>query len=250
MFLRWYLTKLNSDPTRMEYWEYLDKVGYVAHSAGTSRSGILIRDIRLMHVGRGRRFPLHVDYIFLGACLGYIQDSIMEAVLSHPKLQLQRKIAIVKAINKVIWIQNDLLAKWHTKGIDDEFDSSNEQRQEEVEEPEGYLHGKKVLGDGSSGSEDDSSIRTTSSSGKTSLGRNADDTTSSFAGCPFSGMTIGAQRAEMSRPSLKGMLDEQRQHPPQVVTGNGAPRLHLIDGKVAGREKLDTDFFKSPEKML
>jgi len=27
MFLRWYLTKLNSDPTSMEYWEYLDKVG-------------------------------------------------------------------------------------------------------------------------------------------------------------------------------------------------------------------------------
>ena len=26
-FLRWYLTKLNSDCTRMEYWEYLDKVG-------------------------------------------------------------------------------------------------------------------------------------------------------------------------------------------------------------------------------
>lgn len=27
IFLRWYLTKLNSDPTKMEYWEYLDKVG-------------------------------------------------------------------------------------------------------------------------------------------------------------------------------------------------------------------------------
>jgi hypothetical protein len=27
MFLRWYLLKLNSDPTKMEYWEYLDKVG-------------------------------------------------------------------------------------------------------------------------------------------------------------------------------------------------------------------------------
>lgn len=27
MFLRWYLIKLNSDPTKFEYWEYLDKVG-------------------------------------------------------------------------------------------------------------------------------------------------------------------------------------------------------------------------------
>lgn len=26
-FLRWYLTKLNSDPSKMEYWAYLNKVG-------------------------------------------------------------------------------------------------------------------------------------------------------------------------------------------------------------------------------
>jgi hypothetical protein len=30
MFLRAYLKKLCSDPTQMEFWEYLDKVGYVA----------------------------------------------------------------------------------------------------------------------------------------------------------------------------------------------------------------------------
>jgi hypothetical protein len=27
MFLRWYLTKLCSDPTEMEFWRYLNKVG-------------------------------------------------------------------------------------------------------------------------------------------------------------------------------------------------------------------------------
>ena len=27
LFLRWYLTRLNSDPCKIEYWEYLDKVG-------------------------------------------------------------------------------------------------------------------------------------------------------------------------------------------------------------------------------
>lgn len=30
MFLRAYLNKLCSDPTQMEFWEYLDKVGYVS----------------------------------------------------------------------------------------------------------------------------------------------------------------------------------------------------------------------------
>lgn len=29
IFLRWYLTKLCSDPSKLEYWEYMDKVGYV-----------------------------------------------------------------------------------------------------------------------------------------------------------------------------------------------------------------------------
>lgn len=27
MFLRWYLTKVCSDPTQMEFWRYLNKVG-------------------------------------------------------------------------------------------------------------------------------------------------------------------------------------------------------------------------------
>lgn len=31
MFLRAYLNKLCSDPSTMEFWYYLDKVGYVWH---------------------------------------------------------------------------------------------------------------------------------------------------------------------------------------------------------------------------
>ncbi|CAK4032133.1 hypothetical protein CB0940_11498 [Lecanosticta acicola] len=199
MFLRWYLTKLNSDPTKMEYWEYMDKVG-------------------LMHVGQGRRNPLHVDYIFLGACLGYIQDALMEAILSHPKLHLQRKIAIVKAVGKVIWIQSDLLAKWHLK---DGAEYSSDETSTALEEPEGYLHGKKVLGnnsDESSISGDDSSIHT-SPSGKTSLGRDVDDVDMGEMRCPFSGLARGDQRAEMTRPAMKEMLDETRMHPVTPPTG-------------------------------
>ncbi|KXL48760.1 MAG: hypothetical protein FE78DRAFT_134044, partial [Acidomyces sp. 'richmondensis'] len=95
IFLRWFLTRLTSDPSDVGYWEYLDKVGF-------------------MHVGQGRRNPLHVEYTFLGATLGYIQNAIVEAILSEPNLQIGRKIAIVKAFCKLIWIQNDLLARYHT----------------------------------------------------------------------------------------------------------------------------------------
>lgn len=98
-----------------------------------------------MHVGLGRKHPLHVEYIHLGACLGFIQDIMTEAILSHPRLHLQRKTALIKALGKVIWIQNDLMAKWHVKD-GAEFETGDS----DIEvEREGYLHGKKILGEGS-----------------------------------------------------------------------------------------------------
>ncbi|CRG90234.1 hypothetical protein PISL3812_07277 [Talaromyces islandicus] len=123
MFLRGYLVKLCSDPSKMEFWEYLDKVG-------------------MMHVGQGRQHPLHVEYIHIGACLSFIQDTFTEAILSHPRLQLSRKIALVKALGKVIWIQNDLFAKWYVR--DGQEYAGGEVEQVAIEE-EGYLHGQRMV---------------------------------------------------------------------------------------------------------
>lgn len=212
-----------------------------------------------MHVGAGRKNPLHVDYIFLGVCLGYIQDAFMEAILSHPRLELRRKISIVKAISKVIWIQNDLLAKWHVNDSA-EYEEEEVELDDRGEEGEGYLHGKKILGtvEGS----DTSSM----SSGKThtSLGRSLeelndvvpplpgqqqkkDGSGSPFGGrCPFSGIAASDQRAEMTRPCLKTALDETKLPRPVL---SGAPRLHLVDGKVRGRENLDPNPFGSGESI-
>lgn len=92
----------------------------------------------MMYVGLGRVHPLHVH---LGVCLAFIQDIMTEAILSHPLLSLQRKIALVKALGKVIWIQNDLMAKWHVRD-GDEFTQVG---QEVVIGEEGYLDGKKIL---------------------------------------------------------------------------------------------------------
>lgn len=219
MFLRWYLTKLNSDPTKMEYWEYLDKVG-------------------LMHVGMGRRNPLHVDYIFLGVCLGYIQDSMTEAILSHPTLELSRKIAIVKAIGKIIWIQNDLLARWHVHD-GSEYETADSDMEADAE-PEGYLHGKQVLGESSANSSgDESSVRSTKS-GKTSLGRDKDDIEKhdreAAPRCPFSGIAATDQRAQ---PIRVARSDSVRKHPPP----SGIPRLYLVNGKTVCKEKLPPNPF-------
>ncbi|KAK6542961.1 hypothetical protein TWF694_006896 [Orbilia ellipsospora] len=203
MFLRWYLTKLNSDCTRMEYWEYLDKVG-------------------LMHVGKGRKNPLHVDYVFLGACLGFIQDAMFEAILSHPRLELYKKIAIVKALGKVIWIQNDLMERWHNADGLEYLEDENGRLDDREELREGYLHGKKILGDdgASMGSTSTESSVRSSDSGKTILGRPIEEAThlmaSSGAGrCPFSGM---------AGPTPAGHLEKQRvvmMRPPEHSVVNG-----------------------------
>ncbi|OTA98142.1 hypothetical protein M426DRAFT_70358 [Hypoxylon sp. CI-4A] len=124
MFLRAYLAKLCSDPSTLEFWEYLDKVG-------------------MMHTGRGREHPLHVEYVHIGACLAFIQDTLTEALLSHPRLRMDKKIALVKAIGKVIWVQNDLFAKWYVRD-GDEFSEEMEAQNVELE---GFLHGKKILDD-------------------------------------------------------------------------------------------------------
>lgn len=115
----------------MEFWEYLDKVG-------------------MMHVGQGRAHPLHVEYVHIGVTLSFIQDVFTEAVLSHPRLKMERKIALVKALSKVIWIQNDLFAKWYVRD-GDEFE--DDKLVPEIE-PEGYLHGKKILRDESESGSD------------------------------------------------------------------------------------------------
>lgn len=113
----------------------------------------------MMHVGLGRKHPLHIEYVHLGACLGFIQDIMTEAILSHPRLHIQRKTALVKALNKVIWIQNDLMAKWHVRD-GEEYDAGDK---EDLEiEREGYLHGKKILGGDSESSADESEARTPS----------------------------------------------------------------------------------------
>ncbi|KAH7015018.1 Protoglobin-domain-containing protein [Ilyonectria destructans] len=168
MFLRAYLTKLCSDPSKMEFWEYLDKVG-------------------MMHVGLGRKHPLHIEYVHLGVCLGFIQDIMTEAILSHPRLHIQRKTALVKALNKVIWIQNDLMAKWHVKERDEFLNESDI----EVEK-EGYLHGKRIIGD--------------STESESESGDHPDAPTdhpgdmSSAGVCPFSG--ISASGAGMAKEAV------------------------------------------------
>lgn len=100
----------------------------------------------MMHCGQERLHKLNVEYVHIGACLGFIQDIFTEALMSHPRLSLQRKTALLRAINKIIWIQNDLFAKWR---IRDGEEFADEMSDIILDDKEGYLGEKKILGDGS-----------------------------------------------------------------------------------------------------
>lgn len=196
-----------------------------------------------MHIGHVRRDSIFVEYVFLGATLGFIQEAMFEAILSHKQIDLPKKIAIVKALGKVIWIQNDLMERYHNSD-GAEFDESASKVGSEESDAEGYLHGKKVLGkeldDGISMRSRSSSStgKTTNSSGKTSLGRPIeeakhtngsagaeDDDDEDYKGgsrCPFSGMTL----------QPPGVLDQQRAtstRPPRTPSVERGPKLKRFD---------------------
>lgn len=141
-----------------------------------------------MHVGRGREHPLHIEYIHIGAALSLIQNVLTEAILSHPRLHLSRRIALVTAIGKVIWVQNDLFAKWYVRD-GDEFADEMEQV---MIEREGYLKGKKIIGDSSESDTD----------GDDCPGAAAGADGSAPAGaCPFTGIKTKMEGLRVSDPS-------------------------------------------------
>lgn len=184
-----------------------------------------------MHVCKGgRRNPLFVDYLFLGACLGYIQDSFLEAILSHPRLDLTRKIATSKAITKVIWIQNDLMARWHMKDGDEVQDTSTE--------PENLQPTR--ISPRVPGINEDKASTHSSDSGKTSLGRTEEDVKlgNEHSVCPFSGMS-SSQTFDMTKQRAPKHKLERDSNSNYFVSNNGVPRLQVVDGQVVGKEKLD-----------
>ncbi|KAF7592771.1 hypothetical protein BBP40_012529 [Aspergillus hancockii] len=178
MFLRWYLTKLCSDPTQTEFWRYLNKVG-------------------MMHTAQERMHPLNIEYIHMGACLGFIQDIFTEALMSHPRLPLPKKTALVRAIGKIIWIQNDLIAKWR---IRDGEEYAEEMSQMTLDEREGFLGDKKILGDNSSTSASSSDDDRSSIASNPSIAPSV--APSGVSACPFADMVVNSSSASVSETKI------------------------------------------------
>lgn len=148
----------------------------------------------------GRKHPLHIEYIHIGVCLGFIQDVIFEAILSHPRLRIEQKTVIIKALGKVLWIQNDLFAKWYVRD-GDEF--LKDMPEVEVEQ-EGLLHGKRFIDPAEVVEEDE------------------DDTETEAAGCPFASMMKGASLNDPKinphvMPHMKKSWDKKTEETPAAA---------------------------------
>lgn len=178
-----------------------------------------------MHVGSGRRNPLHVDYMFLGICMGYVQDAFTESILTNNSVDLRLRISVVRALGKLIWIQNDLLARWHinennignnpnpqpeTSGLPRSAAPSPVPSKAHVAQPltDPFGHeGENLSAQIEKNHGSDSASY--AGSNKTSLGRNKDSLefdsySGSNGGCPFSGTSMDDQRAGLGWPLSNG----------------------------------------------
>ncbi|RAL00016.1 uncharacterized protein BO80DRAFT_112188 [Aspergillus ibericus CBS 121593] len=107
IFWKWYLTRLFSDPSQIEYWEYLDKVGK-------------------MHTGKILMHPLKIEYMHMNTCLGYVKELAYETISVHPEMSVPFKFALIRSLNKILTIQNDLISRCYIReGQEFAQDTSN-----------------------------------------------------------------------------------------------------------------------------
>jgi len=102
-FLKGYLVRLVSNhdwSPESPFWAYIDMVGK-AHT-GALDSG-------LKH--RKNKPRLFVEYRDVNLLLGWVENAVTDIVMAVEALDLQTKRAVLKALNKYWWIQNDLFAR-------------------------------------------------------------------------------------------------------------------------------------------
>jgi len=87
---------------------------------------VYLNNVGIMHTGkpgfkhREKRPDLRVEYIHMSALLGYVVDIVVGAVMEMNEINNGTKARVIKALNKVVWIQNDLFARHYigTVGVE------------------------------------------------------------------------------------------------------------------------------------
>ncbi|KAI9653739.1 MAG: hypothetical protein M1821_006933 [Bathelium mastoideum] len=113
-FLKQYLLKLvrvdeGGWTDTAPLWTYLDNVGvmHTGEAAGFAH--------------RARRPQLRVEYAHLGVLLGYVEDAVVGAVMGAEAPAVAERVEMVRAWNKLLWIQNDLFARHYVVDRDSKY---------------------------------------------------------------------------------------------------------------------------------
>lgn len=56
----------------------------------------------------------------MGALLGYVVDIVVGAVMGMDVIDNEMKCRVIRALNKVVWIQNDLMARHYLVEVGEE----------------------------------------------------------------------------------------------------------------------------------
>jgi len=109
---------------------YLVKLVSTTDLTPTSPFWVYLNNVGIMHTGqpgfkhRVKRPELRVEYIHMGALLGYVVDIVVGAVMSMDVIDNEMKCKVIRALNKVVWIQNDLMARHYLVKNGDEADQA------------------------------------------------------------------------------------------------------------------------------
>ena len=108
-FLKGYLVRLVSNhdwSPESKFWAYIDMVGKI--HTGSLDSG-------LKH--RKDRPALYVEYRDVNLLLGWVENAVTDIVMGVEALDTETKVAVLKALNKYWWIQNDLFARHYVVNV-------------------------------------------------------------------------------------------------------------------------------------
>ena len=152
----------------------------------------------MMHSGQVRMAKLNIESIHMNALLGHVQDVVTEALLSHPQLSLRSKIALLRALAKVLCIQNDLFARWYVR------DGEEYMEEMDMEAREGWSKANQLDDDQASTTDSlDSFSDSLSLSGSKPTKTNGTNSTahsishSMGSACPFSPQAKGSSETKI-----------------------------------------------------
>lgn len=105
-----------------------------------------------MHTGkpgfkhRTEKPELRVEYVHMGMTLAYVEDLLIGAIMRMEDVSMSKRIAVIRAFNKILWIQNDLFARHY---IDEgarrgEFAREDTPKSEKTEDREEVKEGEFV----------------------------------------------------------------------------------------------------------